>query len=188
MKRIIVSMLALALVAGQFTANAQDERGQGGGFNPGRMDERMAEMMVKELSLKDDLKDQFILTFKEYRQELREADPRVKELMAMDPAEARKARRDQRNLSDEELEAKILAGFATERAKVDVKEKYFAIFKEFLNAKQLDKVFNAEQFGPGQGGRPGGMGGPGMGGPGGPGGGFGGPGGPGGGFGGPGGF
>ena len=99
----------------------------------------------------------------------------------MDPAEARKMRREQKDLSDEELEAKILAGFNTERAKIDVKEKYFAIFKEFLNAKQLEKVFTEQPSG--QGGRPGGMGGPGMGGPGGPGGGFGGPGG---GFGGPG--
>lgn len=184
MKRIIVSMLVLAFAAGQFDARAQEGRGQGGGFNIDKMSERQAEMMAKEISLSDDLKDQFVLTYKEYRKELRESDPRIKEMMNMDPAEARKMRREQKDLSDEELEAKILAGFNTERAKIDVKEKYFAIFKEFLNAKQLEKVFTEQPFG--QGGRPGGMGGPGgpgMGGPGGPGGGFGGPGG---GFGGPG--
>lgn len=170
MKKFIVSMLALAVFAGHHNADAQDERG--GGFNPGRMDERIAGMMVKEISLSDEQKDRFILDFKAYRQELREADPRVKKMMAKDPAEARKARRDQmRNLSDEELEARILSGFAAERAKVDVKEKYFAVFKEYLNAKQIDKVFNfnpmAQRSAP--------MGGaPGMGAPG---GGFGGPGG-----------
>lgn len=177
MKRIIVSLIVLALAAGQFSAKAQDERQ---GFNSAKMDEKMAEMMVKELSLSDDLKDQFILTYQEYRKELREADPRVKELANMDPAEARKARREPKNLSDEEIEAKIIAGFSTERAKIDVKEKYFTIFKGFLNAKQLDKVFNynpvAQRSQSGMGGP--GMGGPGMGGPGmgGPGGGFGGPG------------
>ena len=164
-------MLVLTVAAGQFDARAQEGRGHGGGFNIDKMTERQAEMMVKEISLSDDFKDQFVQTYKEYRKELRESDPRIKEMMNMGPAEARKMRMEQKDLSDEELEAKILAGFTTERAKIDVKEKYFAIFKEFLNAKQLEKVFSDHPFD--QGGRPGGMGGPGMGGPG---GGFGGPG------------
>lgn len=151
-------MLALALFAGQY-AGAQEERGNG--FNPGKMDERMAEMMVKELMLSDSQKDRFILDYTAYRKDLREADPRVKEMMSMDPADARKARREQADLSDEEIMAKIQAGFATERAKVEVKEKYFAVFKEYLNAKQLEKVFSNRGFS--QGGHPG-MGNPGMGG------------------------
>lgn len=102
--------------------------------------EQVAQVQAREiaytLGLDDKTCEKFIQTFCAYRMEIREA------------SKAKKAVNkgvDRNNMTEAQVEAGIKAQFAHTRKVVDIREKYYAEYRKFLNPRQIERVYELEK-------------------------------------------
>ena len=176
MKKVLfVALICIFACSAVFAQNQGRSRGERPDF--GKMIEKQAEKIAQDLALEDAVSAKFVPLYVEYRTEM----------MNLRRGSMNRGDRDKK-MTDEEVEARILAGFDSERKTAELKESYYKKFRELMNPSLIQKMYGLEMRGMmpqgGQGGHGYPQGGPGGGRPSGMGGGFGGPGGMGGGFGG----
>ena len=82
--------------------------------------------------LDDKTNAQFAVVYKEYLYELKNCYSTMQ-------------KPDGKQWTDEQIKQNIKNRFAIQQKVVDTKEKYFAEFQKFLNARQLEKVFKPQK-------------------------------------------
>ena len=129
--RLFIMMLAVVLCSSNWMY-AQNEARKGDRKAP--TTEEIAEMQIKRLQktlkLDDETKEKFAPLYKEYFEELSKCRPDWQ-------AAGKKSER-----TDAEVKEQVKKNFVIQRAAIDVKEKYYEQFAEFLNGEQLEKLFN----------------------------------------------
>lgn len=123
-----VSMGSFGLMA-QDTSDAPAQKRTKQRPTPEQMMDRRVKMMEKKLVMDDATAAKFTPLYKEYLQAMKDCRPAV-------------CKRDKKaELTDAEIEKAIQDRFDARQKALDVQKKYFKKFKEVLNAKQLEKVF-----------------------------------------------
>ncbi|MDN0051409.1 hypothetical protein QVN91_00210 [Bacteroides caecigallinarum] len=129
----LVVMMAVSISSFSVMAqNAQDvpaQRRVKQKPTPEQMMDRHVKMMEKKLVMDDATAAKFTPLYKEYLQAMKDCRP----------AECVKAKKAE--MTDAEIEQAIQNRFDARQKALDVQKKYFKKFKEVLNAKQLQKVF-----------------------------------------------
>lgn len=123
-----VSMGSFGLMA-QNTSDAPAQKRAKQRPTPEQMMDMHVKMMEKKLVMDDATAAKFTPLYKEYLQAMKDCRPAVNK-------ELKKA-----ELTDAEIEKAIQDRFDARQKALDVQKKYFKKFKEVLNAKQLEKVF-----------------------------------------------
>ncbi len=154
------SVVALFLVATMFSVsyaqrNNRDDRS-------GERVERQAKALAKELKLNDDDATVFTRLYVEYQDTLRS-------LRTLQPRSEKEDKSKQ--ITDGEADQQILASIESSRREAELKQAYYAKFREHFTPSQLVRVFVRMPMAPSQlrdrnGNRPSMPGGPGFGGPG----------------------
>ena len=129
----LVVMMAVSMSSFSVMAqNAQDAPAQRRAkqkLTPEQMIDRHVKMMEKKLVMDDATAAKFTPLYKEYLQAMKDCRPAVNK-------DVKKA-----EMTDAEIEKAIQDRFDARQKALDVQKKYFKKFKEVLNAKQLQKVF-----------------------------------------------
>lgn len=100
--------------------------------------EVVCRQMVESLALDDETAAKFMPVYKAYLEELRACrGPRMR-------PEGKPGER--KELTDEEVEKRILDSFAQMRKILDVKEKYYKEFRKMLSPKQIQKIYQRERM------------------------------------------
>ena len=131
MKKIILwGFYVICLVCSE-TAMAQDGKDRKGDMRREQMMEKRAERLADELELKGDARSEFLVTYKNYQQDLmshRKTPPFPADLGGKKESE----------LTEEEAAERIKAEF-------EVDKKYYEVFSKTMSAKQLMKIFVPER-------------------------------------------
>ena len=129
----LVVMMAVSISSFSVMAqNAQDAPAQRCAKQkptPEQMMDRHVKMMEKKLVMDDATAAKFTPLYKEYLQAMKDCRPAVNK-------DTKKS-----EMTDAEIEKAIQDRFDARQKALDVQKKYFKKFKEVLNAKQLQKVF-----------------------------------------------
>ena len=122
----LVVMMAVSISSFSVMAqNAQDAPAQ----RRAKQKPTPEQMMEKKLVMDDATAAKFTPLYKEYLQAMKDCRPAVNK-------DVKKA-----EMTDAEIEKAIQDRFDARQKALDVQKKYFKKFKEVLNAKQLQKVF-----------------------------------------------
>lgn len=135
MKKVIFSMALLLLAASGQAAMAQ--RNDRGARAEQRV-ERQAESLAKSMDLDGEQKTTFVSLYKEYQDTLRAV--RRDALPNND--------KDDKKLSEEEAEQRILSSFEREAKVNALKQEYYKKFRAHFKASQLLRVFMRESPAP----------------------------------------
>lgn len=141
MKKIILwGFYAICLVCSG-TAMAQDGKDRKGDMRREQMMEKRAERLADELELKVDARSEFLVTYKNYQQDLmshRKTPPFPADLEGKKESE----------LTEEEAAERIKAEFDRKAQQIvdayntlEVDKKYYEVFSKTMSAKQLMKIF-----------------------------------------------
>ncbi len=129
----LVVMMAVSISSFSVMAqNAQDvpaQRRVKQKPTPEQMMDRHVKMMEKKLVMDDETAAKFTPLYKEYLQAMKDCRPAVCK------------KENKAEMTDAEIEKAIQDRFDARQKALDVQKKYFKKFKEVLNAKQLQKVF-----------------------------------------------
>lgn len=102
--------------------------------------EEQCTKLISLLELDKAAAEQFVPTFKQYREEMMQLFKQHRPTRPQRPHEGEAPQ-----LSDTEVEARILGRFAMSRAIVDVREKYYHLFRRFMSPHQILKLYEMEQ-------------------------------------------
>lgn len=125
---MVISMGGLGLMA-QNTLGSPVQNRVRQEATPEQMMDRHVKMMEKKLVMDDATAAKFTPLYKEYLQAMKECCPAV----------CKKDRKAE--MTDAEIEKAIQDRFDARQKALDVQKKYFKKFREILNARQLEKVF-----------------------------------------------
>ncbi len=129
----LVVMMAVSISSFSVMAqNAQDAPAQKRAKQkptPEQMMDRHVKMMEKKLVMDEATAAKFTPLYKEYLQAMKDCRPAVNK-------DTKKS-----EMTDAEIEKAIQDRFDAKKKALDVQQRYFKKFKEILNAKQLEKVF-----------------------------------------------
>ena len=137
MKKIalITALFIMALMP--FDISAQGQKGK----RPDRpkkeqIIEHQYNVAVRELMLDDEKTAKFKTTFYAYQKEF---------FAIVDKYIPKKKGKRPENETDTEIEKRLLNRFAMSREIVDVREKYYKQFRQFLTPRQVEKIFDLEK-------------------------------------------
>lgn len=138
MKRtILMTMMVAIIMAFSSNANADnDKKDRKREFNAEQMVQHRAEVMASKMQLDDVTTSKFIATYKEYLKEMHGVFAQY--------GQQKRGKKNERK-SDVEVEQEIKSQFAMSRAIIDVREKYYSIFREFLNPQQIKTIYSQER-------------------------------------------
>lgn len=147
MKQMIRASL-LALVATLFCGGVEAQTPahrevQGTPFSFEQTLEEQCDALSEALLLSGHARDQFRETYLRYQQEMGEIH---REQFRPRPHHESGASR-RKSMSDEEVEAMLRKRFAVSRAILDVREKYFEAFLQFLTPRQIQQLYALEKRG-----------------------------------------
>ena len=129
MKDIIrILLLAVMLTAIGGTASAQSSRQR---LSREQLAEVQARHIANEMAMDDTTSQHFIETFCQFQREIWALGPRPK--------------RPGNQMTDEETEQALKARFAHSRKILDLRQKYYGIYSEFLTQKQIRRVYELER-------------------------------------------
>ena len=145
MKKIILwGFYAICLVCSE-TAMAQDGKDRKGDMRREQMMEKRAERLADELELKGDARSEFLVTYKNYQQDLmshRKTPPFPADLGGKKESE----------LTEEEAAERIKTEFDRKAQQIvdayntlEVDKKYYEVFSKTMSAKQFMKIFVPER-------------------------------------------
>lgn len=109
-----------------------------------QMTKMKADRLAEELALDDKTAAKFKEAYIRYVNEMNQLwrhdlpqSPKVDN-------EAQPQRKERKTLTDEEVEKIIKGRFAQSRKMLDIREKYYDVFRKFLTPKQIQKVYDKE--------------------------------------------
>ena len=141
MKKIVLWGMCAACLVGSGTAMAQGGKDRKGDMRWEQMMEKRAERLADELDLNGDARSEFLVTYKNYQQDLmshRKTPPFPADLGGKKESE----------LTEEEAAERIKAEFDRKAQQIvdayntlEVDKKYYEVFSKTMSAKQLMKIF-----------------------------------------------
>lgn len=93
--------------------------------------EAQAKHIANEMAMDDATSQRFVNTFCQFQREIWALGPRPKQ--------------PHRQMTDEETEQALKARFAHSQKILDLRQKYYAIYSEFLTQKQIRRVYELER-------------------------------------------
>ena len=129
MKNIIrLLLLAVALTAFSGTVSAQSNKQR---LTREQLVEVQAKHIAKEMAMDKATSQRFIKTFCQFQRDIWALGPRPKQSHSQ--------------MTDEETGQALKARFAHSRKILDLRQKYYAIYSEFLTQKQIQRVYELER-------------------------------------------
>lgn len=129
MKNIIrLLLLAVALTAFSGTVSAQSNKQR---LTREQLAEVQAKHIAKEMAMDKATSQRFIKTFCQFQRDIWALGPRPKQ--------------PQSPMTEEETGQALKARFAHSRKILDLRQKYYAIYSEFLTQKQIQRVYELER-------------------------------------------
>ena len=129
MKNIIrLLLLAVALTAFSGTVSAQSNKQR---ITREQLAEVQAKHIAKEMAMDKATSQRFIKTFCQFQRDIWALGPRPKQSHSQ--------------MTDEETGQALKARFAHSRKILDLRQKYYAIYSEFLTQKQIQRVYELER-------------------------------------------
>ena len=129
MKNIIrLLLLAVALTAFSGTVSAQSNKQR---LTREQLAEVQAKHIAKEMAMDETTSQRFIETFCQFQRDIWALGSRPKQ--------------PNNQMTDEETEQALKARFAHSQKILDLRQKYYAIYSEFLTQKQIQRVYELER-------------------------------------------
>lgn len=129
MKNIIrLLLLAVALTAFSGTVSAQSNKQR---LTREQLAEVQAKHIAKEMAMDKATSQRFIKTFCQFQRDIWALGPHPKQSHSQ--------------MTDEETGQALKARFAHSRKILDLRQKYYAIYSEFLTQKQIQRVYELER-------------------------------------------
>lgn len=129
MKNIIrLLLLAVALTAFSGTVSAQSNKQR---LTREQLAEVQAKHIAKEMAMDKATSQRFIKTCCQFQRDIWALGPRPKQSHSQ--------------MTDEETGQALKARFAHSRKILDLRQKYYAIYSEFLTQKQIQRVYELER-------------------------------------------
>lgn len=129
MKNIIrLLLLAVALTAFSGTVSAQSNKQR---LTREQLAEVQAKHIAKEMAMDKATSQRFIKTFCQFQRDIWALGPRPKQSHSQ--------------MTEEETGQALKARFAHSRKILDLRQKYYAIYSEFLTQKQIQRVYELER-------------------------------------------
>ena len=129
MKNIIrLLLLAVALTAFSGTVSARNNKQR---LTREQLAEVQAKHIAKEMAMDKATSQRFIKTFCQFQRDIWALGPRPKQSHSQ--------------MTDEETGQALKAHFAHSRKILDLRQKYYAIYSEFLTQKQIQRVYELER-------------------------------------------
>ena len=129
MKNIIrLLLLAVALTAFSGTVSAQSNKQR---LTREQLAEVQAKHIAKEMAMDKATSQRFIKTFCQFQRDIWALGPRPKQSHSQ--------------MTDEETGQALKARFAHSRKILDLRQKYYTIYSEFLTQKQIQRVYELER-------------------------------------------
>ena len=130
MKNIIrLLLLAVALTAFSGTVSAQSNKQR---LTREQLAEVQAKHIAKEMAMDKATSQRFIKTFCQFQRDIWALGPRPKQSHSQ--------------MTEEETGQALKARFAHSRKILDLRQKYYAIYSEFLTQKQIQRVYELERL------------------------------------------
>ncbi len=130
MKNIIrLLLLAVALTAFSGTVSAQSNKQR---LTREQLAEVQAKHIAKEMAMDEATSQRFIETFCQFQRDIWALGSRPKQ--------------PHNQMTDEETEQALKARFAHSQKILDLRQKYYAIYSEFLTQKQIQRVYELERL------------------------------------------
>ena len=129
MKNIIrLLLLAVALTAFSGTVSAQSNKQR---LTREQLAEVQAKHIAKEMAMDEATSQRFIETFCQFQRDIWALGPRPKQPHSQ--------------MTDEETEQVLKERFDHSQKILDLRQKYYAIYSEFLTQKQIQRVYELER-------------------------------------------
>lgn len=129
MKSIIrLLLLAVALTAFSGTVSAQSNKQR---LTREQLAEVQAKHIAKEMAMDEATSQRFIETFCQFQRDIWALGSRPKQ--------------PNKQMTDKETEQALKARFAHSQKILDLRQKYYAIYSEFLTQKQIQRVYELER-------------------------------------------
>ena len=129
MKNIIrLLLLAVTLTVFSVAVSAQSNKQR---LTREQLAEVQAKHIAKEMAMDDATSRRFIETFCQFQRDIWALGPRPKQ--------------PHRTMTDEETEQALKSRFAHSRKILDLRQKYYGIYSEFLTQKQIQRVYELER-------------------------------------------
>ena len=130
MKNIIrLLLLAVALTAFSGTVSAQSNKQR---LTREQLAEVQAKHIAKEMAMDEATSQRFIETFGQFQRDIWALGPRPKQPHSQ--------------MTDEETEQVLKERFDHSQKILDLRQKYYAIYTEFLTQKQIQRVYELERL------------------------------------------
>ena len=98
--------------------------------------EQLAELQARHiagsLALDDATAKKFVDAYRDYQQEVWNSGTSMK-------------KKENQSLTDAEIEKNIKERFARSRKLIDIREKYYGVYRDFLSPKQIQRVYELEK-------------------------------------------
>ena len=124
--RLLLLVVSLTAFSGAVSAQNRKQR-----LTREQLAEVQAKHIAKEMAMDKATSQRFIKTFCQFQRDIWALGPRPKQ-----PND---------QMTDEETEQALKARFAHSRKILDLRQKYYAIYSEFLTQKQIQRVYELER-------------------------------------------
>ena len=124
--RLLLLVVALTTFCGTVSAQTGKQR-----LTREQLAEVQAKHIAKEMAMDDATSQRFIDTFCQFQRDIWALGPRPK--------------RSHRQMTDEETEQALKDRFAHSQKILDLRQKYYAIYSEFLTQRQIQRVYQLER-------------------------------------------
>ena len=131
MKKVNLVCLIMGMVwlfVGSVSAQVSEKK------RPSR--EQLAELQARHIAgsmaLDDATAKKFVDAYRDYQQEVWNSDASMR-------------KKENQSLTDAEIEKNIKERFARSRKLIDIREKYYDVYRDFLSPKQIQRVYELEK-------------------------------------------
>lgn len=124
--RLLLLVVSLTAFCGTVSSQSGKQR-----LTREQLAEAQAKHITEEMAMDDATSRRFIETFCQFQREIWALGPRPKQ--------------PRRQMTDEETEQVLKARFAHSQKILDLRQKYYAIYSEFLTQKQIRRVYELER-------------------------------------------
>ncbi len=146
MKTKLMMVLMAFVMTGGLHVSAQEkkDRPDRPRMTPEEMMQRESKRMARALLLDDAAAAKFTAVYENYLKEIN--DCRQERRQALGAGRQAATGEARAFPTDEELEKQALDGFAHKRKMLDIKEKYYKEFRKFLSPRQVQKIFEGNDW------------------------------------------
>lgn len=124
--RLLLLVVSLTAFCGTVSAQSGKQR-----LTREQLAEAQAKHIAEEMAMDDATSQRFMETFCQFQREIWALGPRPKQ--------------PHRQMTDEETEQALKARFAHSQKILDLRQKYYTIYSEFLTQKQIRRVYELER-------------------------------------------